>query len=197
MGSGGIDKQLITEEIKRNFFEEFSAEDQYTCPQCDLVPEIINVDCITFEITLECPKHGRQTTKIDEYFKNEAEFLFKNAVCDVDFRKQVDNPKEVFNYCSEEDFYLCEKCSKSHCHKKILIELKYKNSRNYEGEFVKYCKTCEEHLTQKDFRSHEKDHIIEEFAIPITDLVNKSPFSLDFMPNYLFIGNVHVHFIKT
>ena len=37
--------------------------------------------------------------------------------------------------------------------------------------------------------TNENDIQFEEFAIPITDLVNKSPFSLDFMPNYLFIGN--------
>ena len=37
--------------------------------------------------------------------------------------------------------------------------------------------------------TNEPDIQFEEFAIPITDLVNKAPFSLYFMPNYLFIGN--------
>ena len=37
--------------------------------------------------------------------------------------------------------------------------------------------------------TNQPDIKLEEFAIPITDLVNRSPFSLYFMPNYLFRGN--------
>ena len=69
MGSSGANKNLEDKKIKaaiKNF-----PEDQYTCPECGLVPEIVNINFEDFMLTLECKDHGRQNIKIDDYFEKE------------------------------------------------------------------------------------------------------------------------------
>ena len=133
MGSSGDNKELEEERIKKRLLESMKnlPEDQYVCPQCTNVPEIISINYATFEITLDCQTHGRQTIPIDQYFKNESEYLYTNAVCDLDFRLQKENKDETFYYCEKcgekkdkdkkddnegsraEGFILCEKCAKA------------------------------------------------------------------------------------
>ena len=170
MGSSGSKKELYTEKLKSIVLLESIKslpEDQYTCAQCDLVPEIINIDYITCEITIDCLKHGRQTIPILDYFQKESQFIYQNAICDIDYKSQKDNIDEIFNYCSQCKINLCGSCSKKHCHKKSLTELKYKYSKCYHNkDFTKYCKTCNKHLCEKEEEKHDKNHIIENFIEP-------------------------------
>jgi len=175
MGSSGANKNLEDKKIKaaiKNF-----PEDQYTCPECGLVPEIVNINFEDFMLTLECKDHGRQNIKIDDYFEkeNNSKFLYRNAQCDYDFKIQKDNMEEPFNYCYECNFNLCGKCSKNHRHKEKnmhKVEVKYKNSKcKHNDEYTKYCQTCKEHLCDKEENEH-KDHIILEFVTPTEGEIN-------------------------
>lgn len=191
MGSSGDSKELQEERIKKRLLESMKnlPDDQYVCPQCTNVPEIISINYATFEITLDCPTHGRQTIPIDQYFKNESEYMYTNAVCDLDFRLQKENKDETFYYCEKcgekkdkdkkdddnegpktEGFILCEKCAKEHKHRKTLVELKTKNFKcRHKKDYIKYCKTCKKHLCQEDEQRHDKNHAIIDFLKPTED----------------------------
>ena len=71
MGSSGAKTDLDPEKIKSIFLESIKSlpEDQYLCPECDLVPEIINIDYIESEIDLECPKHGKKKFQYSNILK--------------------------------------------------------------------------------------------------------------------------------
>ena len=169
MGTSGAKTNLEREKIKSIFLESIKSlpEDQYLCPECDLVPEIINIDYIESEIDLECPKHGKKKIPIFEYFEKESQFIYTNAVCDIDYRTQKDNKDEIFTYCDKCKLNLCGLCSKKHSHKKSLIELKNKNSKCHHNEnFTKFCKTCKIHLCEKEEQIHDKNHKIEDIIKP-------------------------------
>ena len=169
MGSSGTQKELEQERLKSFFHESIKSlpDDQYSCPQCDLVPEIINIDYLGCEIELECSEHGRQKIPIYEYFQKESQFMYTNAICDIDFRAKKDNIDEDFNYCEKCKLNLCGQCSKKHSHKKSLIELKYKNLKCHHNEnYTYFCKTCKIHLCSKEEQKHDKDHIIDTFVEP-------------------------------
>ena len=191
MGSSGTKKELYSEGIKAMVLESIKSlpEDEYTCQECDLVPEIINIDYATCEITIDCSKHGRQTIPIFDYIQKESQFIYQNAVCDIDYKTQKDNIEEIFNYCPQCKINLCGTCSKKHCHKKTLIELKNKNSKcHHNEEFIKFCKTCKKHLCKKEEEKHDKNHIIENFIEPteeeIESIKDKKKYLQNQIKNY-------------
>ena len=174
MGSSGTktDLEQNPQKINATFLESIKSlpEEQYLCPNCDSVPEIINIDCLGSEIELECPKHGRMKIQVFEYFQKESQFMYSNAICDIDYRIQKDNQDEIFNYCNKCKLNLCGQCSKKHSHKKSLIELKNKNCKCHHNEdFTKFCKTCKLHLCEKEEHKHDKNHIIENIVEPTSE----------------------------
>ena len=52
-------------------------KDQYACPKCAKVPEIIGVDYENdYSIKLKCEDHGNMIKPIIEYFKEESKYTF-------------------------------------------------------------------------------------------------------------------------
>lgn len=193
MGSSGTKQELEPEKINNIIFETLKSlpEDEYTCPQCDLVPEIINIDYTNFEITLDCIKHNRQKLSIIDYFQKESQFIYTNKICDVDYRTQKDNKDEEFYYCPIEgcNLNLCGQCSKKHSHRKSLIEIKNRNIKCHHNMiFTKFCKTCKKHLCEREEQKHDKNHIINNFVEPseeeIESLKNKKKYFEEKIRNY-------------
>jgi len=59
--------------------------DQYVCPECKEVPEILNIDYENdYNIELKCKKHKDVKIPIEEYFKKEENHLYINEICNKD-----------------------------------------------------------------------------------------------------------------
>ena len=130
--------------------------DQYSCTQCDLVPEIIDIDYESGEIALKCPEHGEKAINVLNYFNEELPFLYYSTKCDfskVEQRKYLDK-NEYFINCINCNTICCPKCSNNHKgHKNKCIKVNEKNNvcEKHFKTFVNFCTQC-----KKNFCSHEK-----------------------------------------
>jgi hypothetical protein len=94
---------------------------QYSCPKCDLVPEIKGIDCSNGIIEIICPYHGEITMQIDEYFHSELPYLYYSFECYFSKLKQSDYIKDniIFSKCLQCDNKIfCHSCLKEHGHHK-------------------------------------------------------------------------------
>ena len=63
--------------------------DQYTCSECPLVPEILNIFYNTNEIELKCKAHGIKKLPLKEYFLKEKDFIYNNLTCQICHKKKL------------------------------------------------------------------------------------------------------------
>ena len=93
--------------------------DQYSCTECDLIPEIIDIDYESGVIKIKCPNpsHGEKNIYISKYFSYESNYLNYNAKCDFTNNLQKDFT-EIFKFCYNCNKMCCPKCSYSHNVKK-------------------------------------------------------------------------------
>ena len=105
--------ELISKEnIPKGFQDALEVpDDQYLCPLCERVPEILNVHTDNGHIELKCKYHGIIDTTIQEYFtkmKNSLFTYFKTKCYNCN--KTQDNNRNMFKYCSYCKVDLCETC---------------------------------------------------------------------------------------
>ena len=55
--------------------------DQYTCTECSLVPEILNIDYEFNEIEFKCKVHGTKKLSIKDYFIQSSKYSYYNYKC--------------------------------------------------------------------------------------------------------------------
>ena len=97
--------------------------DQYTCIECILTPELTNINYNNGIIKFKCPKHKDIKRPLKEYFKEEIKNLYYNYECKNDNLKQKDNLSQIFDYCTKCKEYFCESCANKHEHNKLLIKV--------------------------------------------------------------------------
>ena len=94
--SNSIAKSVPKEDIKT------IPNEQYVCTECNLIPEIININFDEGKVKFNCSEHGLKEEKIEEYFKNEYKYLYYNYQCCsdncIDNKIQKDNINNIFNY---------------------------------------------------------------------------------------------------
>ena len=126
--------------------------DQYSCTECNSVPEIKNIDYNEGTIKFECPNDGKKSINIEEYLEKEIKQLNYNVKCEDGKLDQCKKIEEVFNYCTTCKNYYCLPHAKSHIkHKDKLIkvnELNNKCQKHFEN-FNKYCLDCKKHFCSK------------------------------------------------
>ena len=126
--------------------------DQYTCTDCNLIPELLNIDYDNGMIEFKCPNHGNKKMEFKDYFKKELErgYHYYNNKCDIDNRKQKDNIRKVFEHCIICKKNFCHECSSKHEHKSSLIknnELNNKCNIHFK-KYIKYCNKCNKHFCE-------------------------------------------------
>ena len=57
--------------------------DQYTCSECPMVPEILNIYYNTNEIEFCCQAHGIKKLSLRDYFLSENKFIYSNIECQI------------------------------------------------------------------------------------------------------------------
>ena len=127
--------------------------DQYACitSDCDLVPEIININYKEGKIEFKCPQHNQETTTIigiREYFEKEIKNLYYNKECINNDARQKNNLDDIFNYCVKCKKYICSICSDKHKHKSDFIKANEIISKCHRHKEIynEYCKRCSLHL---------------------------------------------------
>ena len=66
-------------------------DDQYSCTQCDLVPEIIDIDYDSGAIIINCPAHGERNIYISNYFSEELKNVYYsvNAILLMFYKRTI------------------------------------------------------------------------------------------------------------
>ena len=157
--------ELISKEkIPKGFQDALEVpDDQYLCPLCERVPEILNVHTDNGHIELKCKYHGIIDTTIQEYFtkmKNSLFTYFKTKCYNCN--NTQDNNRNMFKYCSYCKVDLCETCvnkfdlkDKDHRahHLDVCIPVNEKPHRcleHFNADINTFCVDCEENVCDKE-----------------------------------------------
>ena len=143
---------------KTNIFENLEKfkdipNDQYSCTECQHVPEILGLDYDRGIIEFKCTKHGVKSFEIKDYFQKELKYVYYNNECKTGQMKQKDNLKYIYDYCTKCKNYLCFHCFLIHNnHNPFFIKANKVTSICHEHilKYIKYCKECNKHFCQKD-----------------------------------------------
>ena len=157
--------------------------DQYTCTECSLVPEILNIDYEFNQIEFKCKIHGTKKLSLKDYFIESAQFSYFSFRCNEckQFQKDFIMNQNIsieehelllneimFKYCYQCKKTLCPNCSKKHSHKKFLLPVNQLNNKcnmHYSEEnYNFYCITCAENICNDTRDTTHKDHFIEVLA---------------------------------
>ena len=134
MGIGGtkIEKSQIVID-----FENIS-KNQYFCPGCNRIPEILNIHSDSGHIELLCKIHGVIDLTVENYL-NQMQKKFS------DIKK-----KEEFEYCCYCKSYFCEKC--------LIDKSVHRNDCQREKDMLLHCMECEEDFCEKKIKENHKYH---------------------------------------
>jgi len=134
--------------------------DQYTCSECPLVPEILNIFYNTNEIEIKCQAHGIKRLPIRDYFLKENNFIYNNLKCQICNKKKTN--QIIYKYCYNCKKNLCYDCSIRHNKHKDIINLNDVNNKcnEHEGDcdFLLYCFTCNKNICSKVSETEHKEH---------------------------------------
>ena len=134
--------------------------DQYTCSECALVPEIINIFYNTNEIEIKCQAHGIKKLPLRDYFLKENDFIYNNLKCQICKRKKTNQIS--YKYCYNCKKNICYDCFIRHNKHYDIINLNDVNNKcnEHEGDcdFLLYCFTCNKNICSKVSETEHKEH---------------------------------------
>ena len=149
--------------------------DQYTCSECPMVPEILNIYYNTNEIEFCCQAHGIKKLPLRDFFLSENKFIYNNIECQICKKKKLNQVS--YKYCYHCKKNLCFDCSIRHNNHLDLINFNDVNNKCVEHkgdcDFLIYCFTCKKNICSKvsetDHKEHNKD-VISRFRPEKSDL---------------------------
>ncbi len=121
-----------TEPAPNKPFPIYHKFDNYSCPLCPLLPEILNYNEPKNLIKLKCSKHGEKEIDIHEYLEKMAKYEYlSNNSKKYKCQEHSDNP--FIFYCKTCEKNLCQKCDKEQLdlhssHKKYKISSFHPNN---------------------------------------------------------------------
>ena len=164
----GIDKS------PNNLLNELPS-DQYVCPKCKKVPEIIGIDYEKdYSIELKCEEHGNMIKPINEYFEEESNYVYINEICEKDKKSvQKDLKHYIFDYCKGCQIILCGACYNDHPHKSSFKINEFNTKcREHAKNYIQFCKTCNKHLCEECVK--DEHNYIQEFDFHDIEDLEKS-----------------------
>ena len=134
--------------------------DNYTCIECYLIPEILNVDYSSGEIEFNCRIHGIKKISLKEYLLKMSKNTYFYKKCS--FCKNIQNkcPYFFFDYCLFCKKIICQDCQKKHSHTQILKlnDLDNKCLRHHNKFYTSYCMKCKENYCDLCKEHNEDEH---------------------------------------
>ena len=146
-------------------------EDQYLCPLCERIPEILSVHTDNGHIELKCKYHDIIDITIEDYFTKmkDSQSNYYNLKC-FNCGYSQDNKNSMLNYCCYCKDYLCETCInlfdlKNKEHKRDHLEVcipvneKYNKCLDHiKSDIKNFCFDCEENVCDKELTERHKGH---------------------------------------
>ena len=162
-------------------------DDQYLCPECSRIPEILNIHSDNGHIVLKCTYHGIFDLSIKDYCETMKNNIFShlNTKCFNCHKNQISDKKNNFKYCYECKVDFCEDCindyhqeekrehQRPHINSVIPInEKNHKCLEHFNSEIKSFCLDCEDNVCEKEKDSKHKTHKIIGFDKLIQDSDN-------------------------
>ena len=186
-----VEKETIDSEVNLGEGEDKNKNewnsipnDQFLCPHCERVPEILNVFSDTGHIKLKCSFHGEIIISIKDYLGQlkDSEFAYWNMKCEICGKKNKVNENK-FQFCFYCKKVLCEICLENfnnskvdhrEHHKDVCIPVKEMNNRcleHFRCEITDYCEDCSQNICNKERKNKHNDHQIINLS-KFVDLVD-------------------------
>lgn len=154
--------------------------DQYLCPLCKNVPELVNIFTETGSVEFKCKDHGTIILTVNQYFEKmrNSEFTYYNFKCSnchivqtKCFKKVKELKDGIFKFC-----YICRKIYCQECCKSVIAHPKFHNDSCIdvnemntrcpdhfdEGYYTSFCVEDCENVCEKYSRKH-RGHNIKSF----------------------------------
>ena len=172
--SNDTSKESTASNLDENIKIDFSKipDDEYICPKCEQIPEILGIHFDNGRIKFQCKNCGIIDIYVTDYFSKfeQSENNYLNFSCAICKKKPGDKDNIFFCYdCKKK---LCDSCAKdkekhsqSHYIRKIIEKKKF-CSEHYNEEIVEFCLDCKENVCREKKNSRHKDHkLISLFGI--------------------------------
>ena len=124
------------------------SKNQYFCPKCNRIPEILNIHSDSGHIELFCKIHGEIDLTVENYLKI-MQKKFSDIICNNCAEKQK-SKEEGFKYCCCCERYFCKKC--------LIDESAHPNESQIEKDMLLHCKKCEEDLYKNKLKENHQYH---------------------------------------
>ena len=175
VGPGKREKQDYHQVMDRKYEENSTLyglipNDQYLCPKCDAIPQLINVHTDNGYLEFKCIKHGEIFIKVDNYLEKmkDSKTYYKERCCQCRKLQSDCKNEEIFKYCLQCKMTFCKEHTEKHLaenksHEKMIILINEKNGKCPEhpsNECVQYCENCNMNLCSNCLEKHN-GHIIK------------------------------------
>ena len=155
--------QNILKEEKINL--EDINDEEFFCPECGEVPEILDIHIENNKIKLKCKNCGIKERTIKEFLflesTKKSDYEFIETSCSICKKKrEKDNNEFYYCYDCQKDFCnICYKTCKMSEHKAIKVIEKKNKCLNHPNDLTHFCIDCQENFCIKEL---EKEHINHE-----------------------------------
>ena len=132
--------------------------DNYTCSECGLIPQILNVDYSIGEIEFHCQIHGTKKMLLKDYLLKMSKHSYFNKKCSLCEKVQKNYPNSIFDYCLYCKKIICQDCQPKHTHTQILKlnDLDNKCLKHHNKFYTFYCFKCKKNYC--DLCKEHEDH---------------------------------------
>ena len=143
-----------------NYKNEYIPKTAYKCPNCMLVPEIININYSENKIYYYCPFHKNNEKQINDYLNSMLYITCNNC------KTKILSDKKS-NYCYNCKKILCSKCVNICQSDHFLINFNEYNilCQIHKGnKYLFYCYNCSSNLCESCFDNHDNNHNIQPLS---------------------------------
>ena len=122
--------------------------DNYSCTECDSIPEILYIDYGKGLIQFKCQTHGKKTMSLKEYLLKMSKYVYYNEKCSICKEIQKNNTNYIFDYCLYCKLIICQKCQSKHTHQQILKlnDLDNKCRKHHNKLYEYFCGECNQNF---------------------------------------------------
>jgi len=165
-----VDEKELTKREKGKEIDKIP-EDEFLCPLCDMIPEILEVNLDTGKLTMNCKIHGkitRSATKYIDELVNSHHTYFVNQcwVCEPEPNRK-EKGENMIQYCTICRKTICVECAENkdleHKINNNFIPINEKKNlcKKHLKKAEKYCKDCEEIICDDDEEYHSEHSVID------------------------------------
>ena len=164
---------ILIDQEKQKLYESFPG-DQYLCPICGEIPELVNIHTDNGNVEFKCKIDGEILLNVDQYFKklSESNFNYYRTKCCKcnNIQNKFKGEDQIFKYC-----YLCKENYCSNCIKKEehpknhLVQcipvnaLSTRCKEHYNEEYTSFCRDCNENICNENSSKMHKGHNKKNF----------------------------------